>query len=328
MGAYRSEVVKLAQSWVGLNEADGSYKKIIDIYNGYKGGLPRGIKMQYGWSWCACTWSALAIKLGYTDVMPIEISCGELINAAKRMGCWIENDFYVPNPGDAILYDWDDCGEEDCRGWSEHVGLIEKVNKDSGYMVTIEGNYSDSVKRRTISINGRYIRGFITPKYLEESKPSQNKIPKEYKSVYEIAHAVIAGDFGNGDKRKSEIEKLGYNYSQVQNAVNFILNNEICDVNKTEQDQPVRKHITASCKTKLKDETLEGKYKTTANLYCRNDVGTNKKSLCKIPKGTVVKCKRGKYGVDSKNVKWLYVVVVLDGVKYSGYSCINYLTKI
>jgi glucan-binding YG repeat protein len=31
--------------------------------------------------------------------------------------------------------------------------------------VIIEGNYSDQVKRRTISINGRYIRGYGVPKY-------------------------------------------------------------------------------------------------------------------------------------------------------------------
>lgn len=326
MAAYRSKVVKLAQSWVGLSEADGSYKKIIDTYNGYKGKFPRGIKMQYGWSWCACTWSALAIALGYTDVMPIEISCGELINAAKRMGCWVEDDGYVPKPGDAILYDWDDRGSEDCRGWSDHVGVIEKVNKGTGYMVAIEGNYSDSVKRRTVSINGRYIRGFITPKYDEEENASQNK--GNYNNVYEIAHAVIAGDFGNGDERKAAVEKLGYNYAQVQNAVNFILNGNICDVNKTEQDQPIRKHVTATCKTKYKNPSLAGTYETTANLYCRNDAGTNKKALCKIPNGTKVKCKKGKYGQDSDNVKWLYINVVLDGVKYTGYSCVKYLKKI
>ena len=94
----RSEVVKLVSSWIGKKEADGSYKEIIDIYNSFTGAFPRGIRMKYGWSWCACTWSALAIALGYTDIMPIEISCGELIKRAKEMGCWQENDGYVPSP--------------------------------------------------------------------------------------------------------------------------------------------------------------------------------------------------------------------------------------
>lgn len=81
----RQAVVDLICSWEGLNEADGSYKKIVDIYNSYTGSFPRGVKMQYGWAWCACTWSATAIKLGYTDIMPIEIGCEELINRAKKM---------------------------------------------------------------------------------------------------------------------------------------------------------------------------------------------------------------------------------------------------
>ena len=41
--------------------------------------------------------------------------------------------------------------------------MVEKV---SGNTITvIEGNYSDSVKRRTIKVNGRYIRGYGVPKY-------------------------------------------------------------------------------------------------------------------------------------------------------------------
>lgn len=163
----RSEVVNLAISWLGKNERDGSYKSIIDIYNSFKGPFPRGIKMKYEWSWCACTWSAIAIALGYTDIMPIEISCGELIKQAQRMGCWQENDGYIPLPGDAILYDWDDNGVGDNTKWPDHVGIIRSVHPESGCMKVIEGNYSNSVKERTVSINGKYIRGFITPKYTD-----------------------------------------------------------------------------------------------------------------------------------------------------------------
>ncbi len=161
----RAAVVALAQSWVGKKESDGSYKSIIDIYNGYKGELPRGIKMQYSWSWCACTWSAIAIKLGYTDVMPIEISCGNLVEAAKKMGCWVEADNYIPDPGDGILYDWDDSGKGDNTGWPDHIGIVEIINRTTGQITVIEGNYSNAVRRRNITVNARYIRGYIVPKY-------------------------------------------------------------------------------------------------------------------------------------------------------------------
>ena len=85
MPKYASEMVKLAQSWLGKKESDGSHKMIVDIYNTYKP-LPRGTKMQYDWPWCACTVSALAIKLGYTDIVPIEMSCSKLIELAKKKG--------------------------------------------------------------------------------------------------------------------------------------------------------------------------------------------------------------------------------------------------
>lgn len=75
----RQAVLDVAKSWVGKNESDGSYKEIIDLYNSFIGALPRGTKMLYEWPWCAATWSALAIKLGYTAIMPIEISCYYLI---------------------------------------------------------------------------------------------------------------------------------------------------------------------------------------------------------------------------------------------------------
>lgn len=174
MAYLRSEVVKLVKSWEGKKESDGSFKEIIDIYNSLgASNLPRKVKMTYTMSWCACTWSALAIKLGYTKIMPIEISCGQLVNKAKEMGIWVENDAYVPNLGDAILYDWDDTGKGDNTGWPDHIGVVIEVNKTDGYFVVMEGNYNDAVRRRKVNINGKNIRGFITPKYDPEPAKTQ-----------------------------------------------------------------------------------------------------------------------------------------------------------
>src|SRR5574344_159800 len=178
MSYSRQKVVDLVESWEGRKESNGTHKYIIDIYNGHSP-LPRNTKMQYSWAWCACTWSALAIKLGYTPIMPIEISCYYLIEQAKKMGCWQENDAYVPSPGDAVLYDWDDNGVGDNKGNPDHVGTVIYVNKASGYMVVMEGNYSNAVKRRTISLNGKYIRGFITPKYTSNTVSTPEQKPNK-----------------------------------------------------------------------------------------------------------------------------------------------------
>lgn len=328
MGKTRAAVVDLVNSWIGKKESDGSYKTIIDIYNGYKGTFPRNTKMQYGWAWCACTWSALAIKLGYTDIMPIEISCGYLIEAAKKMGIWVEKDSYVAQPGDAVLYDWDDTGSGDCTGWPDHVGTIVETNESAGYFVVVEGNYGNAVKKRTLSINGRYIRGFICPKYDStgtSQKPAQSTTSK--KSVTTIAREVIAGSWGNGDARKAALEKAGYNYSEVQKKVNEILNGSASS-STTTATSGTKKSVTASDYAQ-KDpvSSLAGTYKVTAKdgLYMRHGAGTNKKAMVTIPYGTKVEC-YGYYSV-SGSVKWLYIQVTLNGVTYTGFSSSTYLKK-
>ncbi|MDD2979509.1 MAG: SH3 domain-containing protein [Hespellia sp.] len=164
MEKTRKAYIAVLQSWVGKKESNGTHKSIIDIYNTFLP-HPRGYAVKYTDSWCATTMSAAAIKLGYTDICPIECSCNELIKKAKAMGIWVENDSYVPNISDWVLYDWDDSGLGDDTGASEHIGAVESVSKSAGTFVVIEGNKSDSVSRRTMQINGRYIRGFITPKY-------------------------------------------------------------------------------------------------------------------------------------------------------------------
>lgn len=322
MGYSRQKVVDLVKSWDGKNEADGSYKSIIDIYNS-KEPFPRSTKMLYGWAWCACTWSALAKALGYTAIMPVEISCYYIIEQAKKMGCWQENDAYVPNPGDAVLYDWQDNGAGDNKGNPDHIGTIIEVYKDAGYMVVEEGNYSNSVKKRTLSINGKYIRGFIVPKYTDNtlSAPSTDISGK---SIDTLAHEVIAGKYGSGDARK---KALGDKYQKVQARVNEILNGSATKPINIEQPQtqPTEKKVTATCSAQKFNKSLAGTYKTTADLYMRNDAGTNKKALVVIPKGTEVH-NYGYYSM-SGGTKWLYIQVKIDGVTYTGFSSSVYLKK-
>ena len=166
MSCKRSKIVALAQSWVGLKEADGSFSKIIDIYNAHKP-LARGYKMKLTDAWCACTASALAIACNATDIIPTEVSCSKLIELAQAKGIWIEADTYTPAPGDFLLYDWEDNGSGDNKGNPNHIGIVEAVVGDTIYV--IEGNYKNAVSRRNIKVNGKYIRGYIAPKYDAEA---------------------------------------------------------------------------------------------------------------------------------------------------------------
>lgn len=318
MGYSRQKVVDLVESWIGKKESDGSFKSIIDIYN-TQDKFPRGTKMQYDWHWCACTWSALAVKLGYQKIMPIEISCYYIIEIAKKMGIWVETDSYVPKPGDAVLYDWDDNGKGDNKGTPDHIGTVTYVNKSAGYMVVTEGNYSQAVKKRTISINGKYIRGFITPKYTENtvSAPKQ----ESNKSITTIAREVIAGKWGTGTARKNNLKAKGYDYDKVQEEVNRILNGDT--------KKPVvstTKKVTATCVARNFSTHIADEYKTTDDLHLRNDAGTNKKALVVMPKGTKVKC-YGYYNI-SNGAKWYYVQCVIGGITYTGFCHSAYLKRV
>ena len=165
MPTTRSKIIAQAQSWLGCKESDGSHKKIIDVYNADKP-LPRGYKVSYTDAWCATFVTACAIKCGATDIIPKECSCNKMIELLKQLGCWIENDAYVPSPGDLLFYDWEDKGTGDNTGVSDHVGIVEKVSGDT--ITIIEGNYNNACKRRTLKVNGRYIRGYGAPKYASE----------------------------------------------------------------------------------------------------------------------------------------------------------------
>lgn len=162
MAKYASNVIKQAQAWIGCKESNGTHKAIIDVYNSHKP-LARGYKVKYTDEWCATFVSAVAIKVGYTSIIPTECGCQKMIDRFKAIGCWEENENRKPNPGDIIFYDWQDDGKGDNKGHSDHVGIVEKV---SGVIITvIEGNYDCSVKRRNIAVNAKFIRGYGVPKY-------------------------------------------------------------------------------------------------------------------------------------------------------------------
>ena len=175
----RQKVVGIMQGWVGLKRSDRSHAPIIDTYNG-RTPRPRGYKVSYTDAYCATTTSAAAIKAGFTDIIPVECSCYYLIEKAKAMGIWQENDAYIPAPGDEVLYDWDDGANfatTDCTGTPEHVGMVEAVSGNT--IKVMEGNMSGGVVgRRNLQVNGRYIRGFICPNYASKATEQEPDAPQ------------------------------------------------------------------------------------------------------------------------------------------------------
>lgn len=75
------------------------------------------------------------------------------------------------------------------------------------------------------------------------------------------------------------------------------------------------------------DKSLAGTYTVTAGggLHIRDGAGTGKKSLTLLPRGT--KVQNYGYFTEVNGVKWLYIQVTYQGVKYTGFSSGKYLSK-
>jgi hypothetical protein len=135
------------------------------------------------------------------------------------MGIWVEDDSYVPSPGDYIFYDWDDNASGDNKGYSEHVGIVEAV--ENGAITVVEGNYSNAVKRRSLKVNGKYIRGYGVPKYDEDdaaSKPVELKHPVV--EVVELHYSIRLPKLKKGSKgapvKALQILLIGYGGKPAQ----------------------------------------------------------------------------------------------------------------
>lgn len=175
----RKRFAARAAAYVGVKEGTTKHHAIIDTYNAHKP-IARGYKVKYTDAWCATFASMIAIEAGYTDIVPTECGCDKQIELWQKLGCWCENDAKVPEPGDYIYYDWQDSGAGDNKGASDHVGIVEKVTGST--IIVIEGNKNNAVERRTLQVNGRYIRGYGVPKFekkatSEPAKPAQPTQP-------------------------------------------------------------------------------------------------------------------------------------------------------
>ena len=270
MGSRQAMVAKM-KSWIGKNEADGSFREIIDIYNSHTP-RARGYKLKYSDEWCAGTVSAAAIATGNTNAVPLEVSCHYMIEGAKAKGIWVENDSYVPQGGDIILYDWQDSGIGDNTGNPDHVGVVEYTS--GGIIHVIEGNNGEKVARRELSVNGRYIRGFIVPKYSDNVAPSGGVTPTVSGTIDELARRVIAGEFGSGDARKNA---LGDKYNAVQARVNEILSGTASTSSKSVSE--VAKEVLAGSWGNGSDR----KAKLEAAGYNYDEVQKAVNALCNKP---------------------------------------------
>jgi peptidoglycan hydrolase-like protein with peptidoglycan-binding domain len=119
--ALRQSMLDQARSQLG-NLETGSNGGAILKYPNYFGRSSE--------AWCADFVSWVSQKSGGKMNNPY---CPSVVNELKAAGNWKGKS--NPQPGDLVLFDWDD------DGVSDHIGLVEKVNSD-GSLTTLEGNTS------------------------------------------------------------------------------------------------------------------------------------------------------------------------------------------
>lgn len=154
--------VNLAESYAGTKVGSKKHKELVDAFNKVR---PDGWAMTYTAPWCATAASAWAIMTFGAKLaklyFPLSANCGTIINDAMKKGIWVESDRWVPVIGSWILYDWNDSGVGENKGIPDHVGVVTAI---SGRRITvIEGNKGTpgAVGYRQITVDGRYIRGYV-----------------------------------------------------------------------------------------------------------------------------------------------------------------------
>lgn len=192
------------KKYLGCKESNGSHKKIIDIFNSSK---LKTFSVSYDDAWCAAFISAMAVESGMDKLIPISANCDEMYKKGVIMGIAIPKDKWIPKLGDIVFYDWNLNGELD------HVGVVDTMSKSIIHV--IEGNKNDSVAYRDISFKNTTITKILRPRY-ETAK-------RDYKDYCHVVIDVINGKYGDGNERKTNLEKNGYSYEKVQTIVDILL---------------------------------------------------------------------------------------------------------
>ena len=208
----RKQFVNKAIAYVGANKGSLKHKYIIDNYNKIVPLPAGGYKVKYTDAWCATFVSFVAKECSLLDIIPAECSCSRMINLAKNMGIWVENDAYVPQVGTILMYDWDDNGVGDNTGAPDHVGIVVSVSGNK--IKIIEGNIRNSVDYRTIDVNGKYIRGYICPNFAAKANGKVSNVSISSKeAVCKVELKILKQGSKGTSVNALQALLVGYGYS-------------------------------------------------------------------------------------------------------------------
>ena len=306
----RKKVVSILNGWVGGKQGSSIHKEILDIWNNYAKdhGLPKAYE---SYAWCAETASAAMIKAGFAKYAPISLSCGSLIEQAKEMGIWVENDAYKPKFGDEVIYGWDAPKTGDAPGkyYHDHVGTV--VSSGASTFSVVEGNAGSpsQVRKLTRDVDFNKISGFITPNYKQIAK---DMTPTEVKpSPVYPTYTVV-----KGDTLTAIAKRFGTTVPKLK-ALNNIENANLIRVGQ------VLKLPEGTVVEKPVENPYKGTYKVVAKagLNIRTEPSTGRVIVAMV-NGSKCTCD-GTY----KKVSGVIWLKIKYGI-FEGWSSSTYLTKI
>lgn len=215
----KTKVVEIAQSQIGYKSTDKhtKYAKELDAY----GFIYNGPKDGYDWcdvfaDWCYIQAFGVekAIEMIYQPKYGTGAGCMYSAQFYKNNNAWSNK----PSLGAQIFFG--------TSGNEQHTGIV--TGFDTANVYTVEGNTrggGGQVTANTYALNNSYISGYGIPNWklvtnsdIDTSHSSTDEIAD--KSIDELAHAVLRGEYGNGNAR---IAALGDKYEAVQKRVNELL---------------------------------------------------------------------------------------------------------
>ncbi len=146
------KLIKKAISFLGVSEPTGD-DQFIKLYNQLTGA---GFSMTV--AWCAIFVTAIARLVGApTSLIPTFASCNLGVKWFKDKGRYEKAKYYggtyTPKRGDVIFY-----SSKHTQADSTHVGYVVSISGST--IKAIEGNKSDAVGYRNISVSDKYIIGY------------------------------------------------------------------------------------------------------------------------------------------------------------------------
>lgn len=225
----KERFIELAKSQLGYKEESGNKTKYALYFD--KDAWQWFNTKKQGAEWCAIFICWLFCQLIGPDAARTFLGCpapkDNCAAGVKYLYQYMSKKGYkvdkkTGQPGDIIFLNS-----------NKHVGLIEKV--ENGKYITIEGNKSNKVAQGSYGVSSSTVYGICRPDWsaISQQPPVSAPAPAPAQpSGYtdqeiKVAKDVIKGKYGNGQTRRNNLKKAGYDYNRIQGLVNKILKGEI-----------------------------------------------------------------------------------------------------